>query len=257
MKLLLIIGLLSHAAHSAVVTEEVRYAVDGTEMIGVVVKPEKIQGKVPGILVVHEWWGQTDYPRRRAKMLAELGYVAMAVDMYGGAKTADHPKDAGAFAGAVMKDAATVGKRFNAALRTLSKVTGVDDRSLGAIGYCFGGSVVQEMAKQGAPLKAVVSFHGGLATPSRAEAGKSKTKILLLHGADDTFVSKEAIAHFHKEMKSAGMDYEFVSYPNAKHGFTNPGATARGKKNKIPLAYNEKADKQSWKKMQEFLKKNL
>lgn len=235
-------------------TQEVTYKVGDLEMVGYLAKPKALgDKKVPGVLVVHEWWGQTDYPRRRAEMLAELGYVALAVDMYGERKLTEHPKDAGAFAKAVMSDAKKLDARFQAALETLKKDDNVNADDLAAIGYCFGGSVVLEMARQGVNLDGVVSFHGGLMTPSRAKKGETHPQILVLNGAADKMVNEDHIKAFKEEMDQANVKYEFVSYEGAMHGFTNPAASQKGKKLNMPLAYNKEADEKSWAKMKAFL----
>jgi len=232
--------------------EPVTYLWGDKEMKGYLAAPAKAEGKQPGVLVVHEWWGHNDYARKRADMLAKLGYVALAVDMYGDGKTADHPKDAGKFSGEVMANMADMRARFEAAHTFLKKQEGVDPEKIGAIGYCFGGAVVLHMARSGADLDAVASFHGSLASKTRAEKGAVKAAVLVCHGADDGFIKPEDIDALKTEMKDAGADFEFVSYPNAVHGFTNPGATEKGEKFGIPLKYNKKADKQSWRKMRKL-----
>ena len=239
-----------------IVTTEITYEADGKKMVGFIAKPAGVE-KAPGVLVVHEWWGQTDYPRNRAKMLAQLGYVAMAVDMYGGKKTLEHPKEAGQFSKSVMKDAKTVGTRFKAALEQLQSRDDVDKENIAAIGYCFGGAVVLEMAKQGTDLNSVVSFHGALQSPTKAEKGKIKAEILVLHGADDKFIPDSVVESFKQEMQAADANMEFVSYPGALHGFTNPEASLKGGKLGIPLAYDAEADKASWEKMKQFLDRTL
>lgn len=235
-------------------TQEVTYTHAGKSFVGYVAYPREIQSPRPAILVVHEWWGQTDYPRKRAEMLARLGYVAFAVDMYGGRKQLDHPKNAKAFMMKAMKDAKTVGGRFKAALMTLSKRKEVDANNMAAIGYCFGGAVVLEAAKQNAALKGIVSFHGGLDTPTPIKKNMTiKPKILILNGKEDPFVSKESIAKFRKQMRQANAKFEFINIPDAVHGYTNPDATENGKKFNLPLAYNKKADEESWMRMRNFL----
>ena len=248
-----------HAKHKRfeITTKEVEYKVGNKTMKGYVAQPvlekDAKQALKPAVLVVHEWWGQTDYPRKRAEMLAELGYVAMAVDMYGNRKIAEHPKDAGSFAKAAMKNPKNLAKRFNAALETIQKQPGTDPAKVAAIGYCFGGSVVMEMAKQGADLKGVVSFHGGLKTPTSVQKGVIKAPMLVLNGAADPMVTSIHIESFKGSMNAAGAKYEFKNYEGAKHGFTNPAATRNGEKFKLPLAYDLKADQDSWKRMKDFL----
>jgi len=240
-----------------IVEKEVSYSAGGTVMKGYLVYNGDIEGQSPGLLVVHEWWGHNAYARKRARMLAELGYIALAVDMYGEGKTAAHPEDAGKFASAVMQNMETARARFTAAYDLLRQQPTCDTTQIAAIGYCFGGGVVLQMARLGLPLAGVVSFHGSLATQSPARAGQVKAKILVCNGAADQFTTAEQIETFKKEMDSAGVDYRFVSYPGAKHSFTNPDADSFAQKYNMPLAYNEAADKQSWADMQEFFKRIL
>ena len=242
-------------SRAAVVGKQVEYAAGGVTLKGYIAYDDKLTIKRPGILVVHEWWGLNDHARKRADMLAELGYVALAVDMYGDGKQADHPDDAGKFAGEVMKNMPVMKARFLAALDLLKQSEVVDPANIGAIGYCFGGGVVLGMAREGADLKGVVSFHGSLATQSPAQKGKVKAKILVCNGAADKFVPAESIRDFKAEMKAAKADFKFINYAEAIHSFTNPASTEMGKKFNLPLAYNEKADKKSWADMQEFFKR--
>ena len=243
------------ASRAAIVGKPVEYSAGGDTLKGYVAYDDKFKEKRPGILVVHEWWGNNDYSRRRANMLAELGYVAFAVDMYGNGRLADNPGDAGKLAGEVGKNIPLMVARFTAALDELKKNDAVDASRIGAIGYCFGGGVVLNMARQGLDLKGVVSFHGSLATQSPAEKGKVKARILACNGADDKFTSAANIKDFKGEMKAAGVDLKFINYPGSLHAFTNPDATELGKKFNMPIAYNEKADKKSWADMQDFFKK--
>lgn len=242
------------SAEARVVGEEVNYSGDGITMKGYIAYDNAIKGKRPGVLVVHEWWGHNAYARKRARMLASLGYTAMAVDMYGDGKTADHPKEAGEFAGMVRANMDGATKRFEAARATLASHPTVNPDKLAAIGYCFGGGIVLEMARRGVDLKGVASFHGSLGTKEPARPGSIKARILVMNGEADPFTKPETIAAFKQEMKDAGAQYEFVNYPGAMHAFTNPDATALGKKFNIPLAYNKSADRKSWKKMKAFLK---
>jgi dienelactone hydrolase len=243
------------AARAGVVGKEVSYTADSLTMKGYLAYDDKFMGKRPGVLVVHEWWGNNDYSRKRADMLAGLGYVALAVDMYGNGKLADNPSDAGKFATEVMTNMSTMKPRFDAAMDLLKNDEHVDPSRIAAIGYCFGGGVVLGVAREGADLKAVVSFHGSLATQHPAEKGTVKAKILVCNGAADKFNSADVIKKFKDEMKAAGADFKFVNYPGAVHSFTNPASTELGKKFNMPIAYNEKADKQSWAEMQKFFKK--
>jgi len=242
------------SAEAQVVGEEVNYSGDGITMKGYMAYDNSIKGKRPGVLVVHEWWGQNDYARKRARMLAKLGYTAMAVDMYGNGKTTAHPKEAGEFAGAVRSNMAGAVKRFEAARKVLAAQSTVNPAKLAAIGYCFGGGIVLEMARRGIDLKGVASFHGSLVTAESAKPGMIKARILVMNGEADPFTKPENIEAFKQEMKAVGASYEFVNYPDAKHAFTNPDATAYGKEFNLPLAYNKSADQKSWEKMKAFLK---
>jgi len=221
-------------------------------MKGYLAYDENIKGKRPGVLVVHEWWGQNEYARTRARMLAERGYTALAVDMYGEGKTATHPDDAAKFSSETMKNFPVAKERFEAAMKFLKKQGTVDPTRIAAIGYCFGGGVVLNMARQGEDLKAVASFHGSLAAVRPAQTGKVKAKIRVYNGEDDKFNTQEAIDAFVKEMRGAKVDFQFINYPGAVHSFTNPDATELGKKFGLPLAYNADADARSWADMNNF-----
>lgn len=240
-------------SQAAVIGKEVSYRAGDTLLKGYLAYDDSIRGKRPGVLVVHEWWGHNAYARHRAKMLAALGYTALAVDMYGDGRQASHPDDAGKFAGAVRKNMPEAEARFRAAMKLLHKHPTVDKQKTAAIGYCFGGGIVLEMARRGLPLDGVASFHGSLPTTNPAQKGKVKAKILVLNGADDPFTKPEQIAAFKQEMDDAGADYRFIDYPDAKHSFTNPQADEFGQRFNLPLAYSEKADNASWDELQRFL----
>jgi dienelactone hydrolase len=245
--------LLPLAAQAAVVGEEVDYRSGDTVLKGYIAYDDSIRGKRPGVLVVHEWWGHNDYARHRARLLAELGYTALAVDMYGDGKQADHPDDAGKFASAVRNNMPEAEARFRAAMSLLQRHRTVDAERIAAIGYCFGGGIVLEMARRGLDLDAVVSFHGSLGTGEPAQRGRVKGRVLVLNGGADPFVSDEQITAFKQEMTQAGVDYRFISYPGAKHAFTNPGADRFGERFGMPLAYHAEADSLSWAEMRRFL----
>jgi dienelactone hydrolase len=236
-------------------TEEVMYSADTVTMKGYLAYDANLLGRRPGVLVVHEWWGHNEYARNRARMLAEMGYVALALDMYGGGKKADHPEDAGKFAAAVMQNMDQAKGRFLAALEILKKNENTDPNRLAAIGYCFGGGIVLNMARLGVDVKGVASFHGSLGTSNPAQPGMVKAAMLVCNGADDPFTTAEQIEQFKKEMADAKVDLTFKSYPGAKHSFTNPEADVFGKQFSMPLAYNEAADKASWEDMKAFFKK--
>ncbi|HSB33074.1 MAG TPA: dienelactone hydrolase family protein [Nitrospirota bacterium] len=244
-------------AHAKVTGKDVEYTAGGVALKGYLAYDTAKKGKGPGVLVVHEWWGLNDYARERARMLARLGYTALAVDMYGEGKTATHPDDAGKFSSELMQNFDTAKARFLAAEDFLKMQPTVDPGRIAAIGYCFGGGVVLNMARQGADLKAVASFHGNLTAIKPAEPGMVTAKIRVYHGADDKFVIPEAVEAFKKEMTDAKADFRFIAYPGAVHSFTNPEATAYGKKFNLPLAYDKKADRESWADMKKFFAETL
>lgn len=235
----------------AIKEENITYSADGVSMNGFVVYDSNNTEKRPAILVVHEWWGLNDYAKRRAKELAELGYIAMAVDMYGDGKTADNPDSALKLAMPFYQNTTMAKTRFDAALAKLKTYNLADDGKIAAIGYCFGGAMVLNMAKLGENLAGVVSFHGNLnVVPANKEL--LKAKILVCHGADDPLVPQAEVDLFKKQMDSIGATYTFKAYPGAKHAFTNPNATALGEQFKMPIAYNAAADTASWNDMKEF-----
>lgn len=251
----LLLGLIGQAfAQPNIKGANVRYTAGGVEMIGYLAYDENIQGRRPAVLVVHEWWGLNEYARMRARLLAELGYTALALDMYGGERVATHPEDAQKFSSALMKDFDLAKDRFLAGMDFLKKQPMVDPTHVAAIGYCFGGGIVLNMARQEVDLKGVASFHGSLGAVKPAKPGSIKARILVLHGGDDKFIPPEQIEAFKKEMTAAGADFRFVSYPGALHSFTNPEADAMGKKFNMPIAYNAQADRQSWDELKKFLK---
>jgi len=236
-------------------TEELVYESDGETLKGFLAYDETIEGKRPGILVVHEWWGHNPYARKRAKMLAELGYTALAIDMFGDGKQASHPDDAMKFVQDVLENLPNAEARFKAGLNLLKANPVTNPDQIAAIGYCFGGGVVIYMALSGIDLDGVVSFHGALEVASSVEPGQVKAKVMALNGADDPFVTAEQIENFKKVMENANVEYRLISYPGAKHSFTNPDADSVGKKFNLPLVYNKSADEQSWAEMQDFFNK--
>ena len=236
------------------VEQEVVYSSDSTNLKGFLVYDNNIKGKRPGVLVVHEWWGLNDYARSRARMLAELGYTAFAVDMFGDGKTANHPEDAQKFASTIFSNIEMGEERFFAAYNFLKGQETVDPNNIAAIGYCFGGGIVLHMARIGTDLRAVASFHGGIKAITPAQEDVVKAFILVCNGADDPFTTPEQIEAFKIEMDSAKVNYEFINYEGAVHSFTSPYADSLGKKFNMPLAYNEKADKESWQEMQKVFR---
>ncbi|MEX0289937.1 MAG: dienelactone hydrolase family protein [Flavobacteriaceae bacterium] len=231
--------------------EEVTYATDSTNLKGYIAYDSNATEKRPGVLIVHEWWGHNDYVRQRADMLAELGYTAIAVDMYGDGKQANHPDDAGKFAMSVMTNLPEATARFNAALDLLQSHASVDKEKIGAIGYCFGGSVVLTMANSGADLDAVAAFHSGVQLPVMPN-DKLKAKVLVCNGAEDPFISAESVTAFKSAMDSINADYTYVAYPGVKHSFTSKEADANGEKFELPLAYDADADQKSWASLQQL-----
>lgn len=236
--------------------ETVTYTGDSMTMNGFVVYDENREGTRPAVLVVHEWWGQNEYVRMRARELAKLGYIAMAVDMYGDGKQADNPDSAGKLAMPFYQDPQMAKARFDAALAKIKTYSQTDPGKIAAIGYCFGGTQVLNAAKLGDDLKGVVSFHGNLSGVP-ADKDLLKAAILVCHGAADQFVPQAQVDQFKKEMDSIGANYTFRAYEGATHAFTNPDATATGKKFNIPIAYNAAADTASWNEMKTFLNKTL
>lgn len=236
--------------------ENITYTGDSISMNGYVVYDENNTAKRPAVLVVHEWWGMNDYSKRRARELAALGYVAMAIDVYGEGKTADNPDSASKYAMPFYYDPAKTKRRIDAAIAKIKTYSQIDTANIAAIGYCFGGGVLLNTARLGDELKAVVSFHGSLlGTPAVKDL--LKTEILVCHGGADPFVPQKEVDQFKKQMDSIGAKYTFKVYENSTHAFTNPDATAMGKKFNIPIAYNAAADSASWKDMREFFERVL
>lgn len=241
--------LASLPARAEIKDEVVEYEHAGVTMKGHLYYDDATMDKRPGVLLVHEWWGLNEHAQTEAKRLAGEGYVTLAVDMYGEGKTTDHPNEAMEFATAARKDPAVTRARFEAGLARLKAHPATDPERIAAMGYCFGGAVVLDMARAGLDLTGVVSLHGSLKAMTPAEPGKIQAKILVCHGAADPMNPPELVAEFHQEMNEAGADFIFISYGGAQHSFTNPGADARG----IPgIAYDERAHRHSWKAMLDF-----
>jgi dienelactone hydrolase len=241
--------LIATGIQAEVRTERIEYRHGDTLLEGYLAYDDTMTGKRPGVLVVHEWWGLNDYAKQRTEQLARLGYVAFALDMYGKGKVTTDPKVAGEWAGTLRDDLPLGRARAAAGLAVLKSRPQVDPARIAAIGYCFGGTVVLEMARGGADLKGVASFHGGLATPNPADARNIKGKVLVLHGADDPFESSAEIAAFQEEMRQAKVDWQMVYYGGAVHSFTNRESGKAGIKG---VGYNEAADHRSWLAMRDF-----
>lgn len=224
-------------------TETITYKHGDQVFKGHLAYDDQASGKRPGILVVHEWWGLNDYARKRAEDLAKLGYVAFACDMYGDGKSTEHPKEAGALAGAVRKNTKEWEGRALAGLAVLREHSKVDSSKLAAIGYCFGGSTSLQLALAGADIKAAVSFHGSLPAVGDDQAKAVKARLLICHGAADSFIPEEAAQKFRAALEAANVDYQMIYYGGAQHSFTVPAADQRGLKG---IAYDEAADHRSW-----------
>jgi dienelactone hydrolase len=244
--------LLANFSAAEVKTKAIDYTFDGVTLKGMLAYDDAAQGKRPGVVVVHEWWGLNEDAKNRAKMLAGLGYVALCADMYGDGMVTEHPMKAGEMAGTVRKNIDVWRGRANAAIATLQKQEQVDAKNIAIMGYCFGGSTALQVALSGhGDVKAAISFHGALPTPTAEDAKKIKAKVLVCHGADDAFIKDEVIAKFKAALDEAKAPYTFESYPGAKHSFTVKGID---EKNVKGLEYNAEADKKSWEAMQKTLK---
>ena len=247
--LLLTLLCLAVTAEAAVKTKIVEYKQGDTVLEGYLAWDSAKSVKRPGVLVVHEWTGINDHIRQRTEMLAKLGYVAFAADIYGKGVRPTAQADAAKTAGIYKNDRTLMRARARAGLDELKKQKFVDPQRLAAIGFCFGGTTVLELARDGADVNGIVSFHGGLSTPTPQDARNIKGRVLALHGADDPFVKADEVAAFQDEMRKAAVDWQFISYGNAVHSFTN---IAAGTDNSKGAAYNEKADRRSWQAMKDF-----
>jgi len=234
---------------AALHTEVVEYRHGDTALEGYLAYDNAVQGKRPGVLVVHEWTGVGPYVKKRVEQLARMGYLAFALDMYGKGIRPKTPQEAGAQAGIYRADRPLMRARANAGLEVLKKHELADPRRIAAIGYCFGGGVALELARSGADIAGVVSFHGNLDTPNPDDAKKIKARVLVLHGGDDSFVPASQVAAFQEEMRKAKVDWQLIIYGGAVHSFTNPEA---GNDPSRGAAYNEKADNRSWEAMKAF-----
>lgn len=235
------------------VTKAVAYEHNGVQLEGYLAYDDEKSGKVPGILLIHEWWGLNDYAKSRANQLAELGYVAFAADMYGKNVATEDAKKAGELA-SPFYGKALMAERAQAGLDQLMKVENVDTAKLAAIGFCFGGATVESLAYTGAPLRGIVSFHGGPVPPPADGAGKVKAKFLLLNGAVDPMLTAKDRAEFEEALEAAKIDYQSIDYAGALHAFTNPDADKMAAKNNLigKIGYHETAARRSWQQMQVF-----
>lgn len=236
-------------AQAGLLTEVVEYKQGETTLEGYLAYDDSTQIKRPGVIVIHDWMGTNPYVHKRAEQLARLGYIAFAIDMYGKGVRPKDANEAAALAGIYRADRQLMRARANAGLEVLKRHSLTDVRRIAAIGYCFGGGTVLELARGGAEVAGVVSFHGNLDTPTPADARNIKGRVLVLHGADDPFVPPHQVSAFQEEMRQAKVDWQMVIYGGAVHSFTNPGAGSDPAKG---AAYNEKADRRSWEVMKLF-----
>ena len=233
----------------AVQTKVIEYRHGDTILEGYLAWDEAVQGHRPGVLIVHEWMGLGDYARMRANKLAEMGYAAFALDMYGKGIRPKTPQEAASQAGLYKKDRALMRARAQAGLDVLLGSDLCDPKRVAAIGYCFGGTTVLELARSGAAVAGVVSFHGGLETPTPGDAKNIRCKVLVLHGGDDPHVPRKDVEAFEDEMRAGTVDWQLIVYGSAVHSFTNPSA---GDDKSKGAAYNAQADRRSWEAMQQF-----
>lgn len=242
---------------SIIKTREIQYtAKDGSTLIGYFAAPESAI-PVAGVIVAPEWWGRNEYTEQRARELAEHGYAALAIDMYGNKKVTSEASQANAWMTETFQDAETIVTRASAALEALQSQPEVDATKLGAIGFCYGGKVILDLARSGAPLQAVATFHANLSPKSPAVEGKVQAEILVLHGELDSMVSLDDVASFREEMHTAKVNHEVIIFENAKHGFSNPLADEKAKANGVDLGYNAEAEQQSLEAMYDLLAHHL
>lgn len=241
--------LLSTVVQAKVITEAVTYTEAGAEYTGYVSYDNATRGKRPGVMVVHEWWGLDDYAKRRTEMLAKLGYVAFAVDMYGAGKVTDSADQAKEWMTEATVDVEWWRERAMAGIRYLKNHKLVDADNIAAIGYCFGGGTVIQLAYSGLDINGIVSFHGSLPVADESTFGKIKTRMLMAHGNADPFVPREIVTKFQDTLDKANADWHMITYGNVLHSFTNPKADTRGM---AALKYDKQADEHSWQAMQHF-----
>lgn len=242
---------------AAIKTREIQYtAQDGSQLIGYLAAPESNM-PVPGVIVAPEWWGRNDYTEQRARELAEHGYAALAIDMYGDKKVTTASNQAYEWMMQTFEDPDTIVNRATAALNTLAAQDEVDADKLAAIGFCYGGKVALDLARSNAPLQAVATFHANLSPKAPAQEGQVQAEILVLHGEQDSMVSLDDVESFRKEMQAANVKHDVIIFKEAKHGFSNPLADERAKANGVDLGYNPEAEKQSLEAMYTLLARCL
>jgi dienelactone hydrolase len=236
-----------------ILSEVIEYEQGDSTLKGCLAYDKDVGGVRPGVLVFPEWWGVNDYIKQRTRMLAELGYVVFAADMYGGGQLAANADEAAGMMNAVLNDMETGTDRIRAAYQCLKDQSQVDSSRIAAIGYCFGGAMALHAARIGMQLRGVVSFHGALGSFHKPSPGEVKAKILVCHGAEDAMVTDQDVASFKEEMTDADVDFKFIAYEGASHGFTSREASENAKKYGLPIGYNTEADAGSWYEMREFL----
>jgi dienelactone hydrolase len=246
---LILFGAAVARVHAEVITQTVAYRHGDAELQGYLAWDDGFEGPRPGVIVVHEWWGLTDYVKARARKLAQLGYVAFAADMYGDGKVTEHPQQAGEWMRRISANVQAWQARARRGLEVLRGQPRVDAAHIAAIGYCFGGATVMQMAYSGADLDGVVSFHGSLPVATPEQARSVKAHVLAAHGSADAFVPAERIQKFQTALNDAGVDWQMIIYGGARHAFTNPNADQYGMDN---LRYDERADRRSWQAMRQF-----
>jgi len=247
---------IASTASAGIHTEAIEYSSGKTQLTGFLAYDDSIKEKRPGILVVHEWWGHNKHARQRAQMLAQLGYTAFALDMYGDGKLAEHPKKAGEFMNAAFKNWEASKAKFKAAKKILQAHATVDPEKIGAIGFCFGGAVSIRMARGGEDLKGIVGFHSALPDQPKMANNQVKASILVINGSEDPFLTPEKVASFVKEMVEANTDFTYMSLKGVRHSYTNPQADEFSKKFDLPgLKYDKAADIKSWEVMHQFFQR--
>jgi dienelactone hydrolase len=249
-----ILSLLTGAAHGAIVKKPYEYNLAGNKYLGYIAYDDSLKGPRPGVLVAHNWMGITDETKSKVDKLAELGYVALAVDIYGKGREPKNVEEAASMATGYKKDRVPLRNRMHQGLRELAKQKNVDKNKLAVIGYCFGGTAAIELARAGADVKAVVSFHGGLDSPKPADGARIKGRILALHGADDPYVPAADLAAFEEEMRKSKVDWQLIKYGGAVHSFTEKAA---GTDNSKGAAYNAAADARSWEAMKQLFSETI
>lgn len=243
----------SHA-QATVVKKMVDYKDGSQKLQGIYLTDDAVKGARPGVLVIHDWMGLTDENIRKATDIAKLGYNVFMADIYGVGNAPKNVDEAAKLSGSYKADRKKLRGRVNAALSTLEKEKGVETKHIAAVGYCFGGTTALELARSGAKLNSVVTFHGGLDSPTPADGKNIKAHVLVLHGADDPYNKAADVSAFQDEMRNNKVDWQMISYGGAVHSFTDKGA---GTDNSKGAAYNAEADRRSWQAMQDFFKETL